>query len=186
MLGISLQSYVLRCLPRQLGRCLSCEPSCPSFRITRHIVYLVAIQCFGLVNFLISQFFLSIAGPTIQIIHLLNWLILVFFATSVQSLPSREHYLFTIALCNCSDIREADIVIKSVKRFFTSTGANIPGLHRFIQEQPHRAVDFEATDVNGWFTTDASYAKIVNYNHQQRLDQCRDTVTRAGFVVSSV
>lgn len=81
-------------------------------------------------------------------IHPLNWLFWGFFAISVRSLPSRGHYPFTIALCNYYDIREADILIENVKRFFTSTGTNIPGLYRLIQEQSHGVVDFEGTDVN--------------------------------------
>lgn len=115
-----------------------------------------------------------------------NWLFLGFFAIQACALPSRGHYPFTIALCNYPDIREGDLSIEQVKRFFTSAGADTPGIHRFIQEQSHGTVDFEGTQVNGWFTTDASYITMLTYNRQQRLDQCRDAAARAGFIVPPV
>jgi hypothetical protein len=118
--------------------------------------------------------------------HPPTWLIFGLFAIRGLALPSRGHYPFTIALCNYPDMKVKDLLIKNVRQFFTSAGADTPGLYRFIQEQSHGTVDFEGTQVNGWFTTDASYMDMLSYNRQQRLDQCRDAAARAGFVVPPV
>jgi hypothetical protein len=57
-----------------------------------------------------------------------NWIFWGFLALRAWALPSRGHYPFTIALCNYPDIREADTLIENVKKFFTSAGADTPGL----------------------------------------------------------
>jgi hypothetical protein len=116
----------------------------------------------------------------------LGWLLWVLFVIGVRSLPNRGHYPFTIALCNYPDNKKADLEIDGVKKFFTSSGANTPGMFKYIQEQSHGNVDLEGTEVNGWFTTDESYTTMLTYTRQQRLDQCRNAAAKAGFVVPPV
>jgi hypothetical protein len=115
---------------------------------------------------------------------LLNWLILAILAIQVNALPSRGHHPFTIALCNYPDDKTINIQSEDVRRFFSS--ADNFGMYEYFQEQSHGAVDFQGTNVIGWFTTPTPWASIKSFNREVRLEACRNAAAKAGFVVPSV